>query len=651
MHPENPAAAAAPEAPSRAQPSGPPMAGTRAAAFAPASFDEKRLTVDLVWTTGAAVERRSWDGEGWVEELSLDESAVDLSRLNAGAPLLNTHGSWELRDQIGVVVDGSVSIDGGAGRATVQFSRREDVAGIVQDVRDGVVRNVSVGYSVQEWTDVTPPDQKKRVWRATKWQPYELSLVPVPADPGAQTRAAPVPAPADGERTATPAASKPLQSGESTMTEEEIRAAREAAEKKAREEATAAERARTAEIREIARKASLDDEFVRKHTDEGTAVDQVRAAAIDAVAARSLKEAPEIRNTVTAGRDKRDFVRAGVESALLHRHSPSAYKLDDNARQYVGFSLIELARMACEVEGIRTSGMSKMAVAERALHSTSDFPLILANVANKTLRAAYEAYNQTFRPFVRVVTLADFKTVSRTQLGDAPQLLRVAEGAEIQRGTIGEAREQYALATYARVVAVTRQTLVNDDLDAFTRIPAMFGTMAANLESDLVYGQITSNPTMGDGLALFVAGHNNLGTGVINVDNLGAGRAAMRKQVGLNGSPINVSARYLLVSPDRETVAQQFTSSAYVPNQSSTINPFTTLTPIAEPRLTNAAQWYLIGDPSQIDTIELAYLEGQQGVYLETRNGFDVDGVEIKTRLDAATKVIDWRGFYRSSGA
>jgi len=295
--------------------------------------------------------------------------------------------------------------------------------------------------------------------------------------------------------------------------------------------------------------------------------------------------------------------------------------------------------------------MSKMAVAERALHSTSDFPLILANVANKTLRAAYEAYNQTFRPFVRVVTLADFKTVSRTQLGDAPQLLRVAEGAEIQRGTIGEAREQYALATYARVVAVTRQTLVNDDLDAFTRIPAMFGTMAANLESDLVYGQITSNPTMGDGLALFVAGHNNLGTGVINVDNLGAGRAAMRKQVGLNGSPINVSARYLLVSPDRETVAQQFTSSAYVPNQSSTINPFTTLTPIAEPRLTNAAQWYLIGDPSQIDTIELAYLEGQQGVYLETRNGFDVDGVEIKARLDAAAKVIDWRGFYRSSGA
>jgi hypothetical protein len=78
-----------------------------------------------------------------------------------------------------------------------------------------------------------------------------------------------------------------------------------------------------------------------------------------------------------------------------------------------------------------------------------------------------------------------------------------------------------------------------------------------------------------------------------------------------------------------------------------------TLTPIAEPRLDAASDkaWYLIANPNQIDTIEYAYLEGQQGAYIESRNGFDVDGVEIKARLDFGAKAIDWRGLYKNSGA
>jgi hypothetical protein len=102
------------------------------------------------------------------------------------------------------------------------------------------------------------------------------------------------------------------------------------------------------------------------------------------------------------------------------------------------------------------------------LMGTSDFPYILANVANKTLRAAYEAAPQTFKPFCRQTTNPDFKTIARTQLGDAPSLDVVAEGGEFKRGSTSDQREQYALATYGKVVAISRQVIINDDLSAFT---------------------------------------------------------------------------------------------------------------------------------------------------------------------------------------
>ena len=363
-----------------------------------------------------------------------------------------------------------------------------------------------------------------------------------------------------------------------------------------------------------------------------------------------------------------------MANALLHRADPAAFKMDDHSRDFRGLSLVEMARDALEANGISTRGMSRMEIAQKALdgatrsggmHSSSDFPIVLANVANKTLRAGYDAAPQTFRPLVREVTVPDFKTVSRTQLGEAPSLERVNEHGEFERGTVGEGQEQYAIATYGKVVAVTRQVIINDDLQAFTRIPRMFGVQAANLESDLVWAQILSNPVMGDGTALFHANHGNLmaAAGISN-DSLALGFEAMRMQKGLDGKTLlNITPQFLIVSVAAVNKAMQVLT-AISPSQSSNVVPdyIRQLTPISEPRLDGGLvnpvtkqpitgsrfAWYLAAAPGQIDTVELAYLEGNRGVYTETRQGFDVDGVEIKVRLDAGAKVIDWRSFVRN---
>ncbi len=267
-------------------------------------------------------------------------------------------------------------------------------------------------------------------------------------------------------------------------------------------------------------------------------------------------------------------------------------------------------------------------------------------------------YPRTFMLFCRQVLATDFNAMHRVQLGEAPQLLEVGESGEFKRGTLGESKESYKVKTYGRVVAITRQTLINDDLDAFTRIPAMYGNSIAQLESDVVWGIITANPAMADGNALFHTTHKNLaGTSTaLAVDAVGAARAAMAKQTGLDKKTVlNVRPAFLIVPASLELKAEQLVAQNLVPAATSSVVPqsIRSLAPISEPRLDAASEtaWYLAASPNQIDTIEYAYLEGQQGAYIETRNGFDVDGVEIKCRLDFGAKAIDWRGLYKNPGA
>ena len=428
----------------------------------------------------------------------------------------------------------------------------------------------------------------------------------------------------------------------------------------ARAEGVKLERTRIAEIGNIVRAAKLPETLSQKLVNDGTSIQQARKLVLDELAKKS-GEGGEIRSQVSIIRDEMDSVRSMAENALLHRHDPKNYKLDDGAREYRGMTLMEIGRDILKRRGIDTKGLSKAELAGAMLgmetrggfHSTSDFANIVLNVANKTLRSAYDAAPQTFKPFARQVTAPDFKTIARVQLGDAPSLEKVNESGEFKRGTVSDGKEQYSLATYGKVVAINRQVIINDDLGAFTRLPEMFGRAAADLQSDTVWGILTSNPNMGDGVALFHATHGNLaGAGAaIGVTTLGDARAAMRKQKGLNGRFINIMGKYLIVPAALETVAEQYvTQTNIIYTKSSDYNPFANkLQVIAEPRLdaASALSWYMAADPAQIDTIEYCFLEGNEGVYLESRMGFDVDGVELKARLDFAAKAIDHRGFWK----
>jgi hypothetical protein len=149
---------------------------------------EETRSVELIFTTGADVMRYDWDtGRRYIERLSLDPKHVRLERLNAGAPLLDSHSAYSIASQIGVVEDGTAKLAAKEGRATVRFSKRADVEPFYQDVRDKIIRNVSVGYRVHRFEE-TAGKGEMPVRLATDWEPYEISMVPMGADTGARVR-------------------------------------------------------------------------------------------------------------------------------------------------------------------------------------------------------------------------------------------------------------------------------------------------------------------------------------------------------------------------------------------------------------------------------------------------------------------------------
>ena len=648
------------------------------AAVRPGSVDVDSRTVELTWTTGAKGRRWSWDVGSYMEELEVSDTAVRLDRLNNGAPFLNAHNSYDLDDVIGVVE--KAWIDGNEGRALVRFSKRDDVEQIFKDVQDGILRNISVGYAVHRYEVTESADDKLPTYLAVDWEPLELSLVPIGFDDGGKFRSAKSAEDYKGQRFNTifevreaakpseePAAVPTIQE-EDAMTEEEKRAAEETL----RREAAEGERLRSLTIRTMARKVKLDDEvFVEDLIARGVPVAEASAALIDKVAEQQESTQPNTRNSqqtiVTGGQDVAVLTakRSAMQNALLHRCDPKI-KLEDAGREFRGMRLVDMAREFVEMSGGNARGMTPQELARAALgcdrqavraagmHSTSDFPLLLGSTVNRTLRDAYTNAPQTWRPLGRQTTVPDFRAVTRAALGDIAALEQVKEHGEYKYGTLSEDGAPIKVAKFGKIIAITWETIVNDDLGALTRIPAALGNAAAATESNVVWALLLGNPTFTDGVPFYDAGHANLAAsgGAINTTTLAAARAAMRKQKSKAGEFLNLAPEYLVVGPDKELEAFQFTSSNYVPAKNADINDVrnASLTVIVDARITGN-QWYLFAAPGSIDTFEYAYLEGEQGVFTETREGFEVDGMEIKARLVFGAAWIDYRGAYKNPGA
>jgi len=329
-------------------------------------------------------------------------------------------------------------------------------------------------------------------------------------------------------------------------------------------------------------------------------------------------------------------------------------------------TLCELGRESLSRSGIVAKSKDRVQLAGEFLrptmaggqHSTSDFLEALGATAGKSLLIGYEEVQETFPAWTSVGSLSDFKITNRVDLNLFPALSEVPEGAEYNFASTSDRTSPIQLATYGQMFSITRQAIVNDDLSVFTKVPQKMGRAAKRTIGNLVYLQLTSNVVMGDGTALFHADHSNLaGSGAApTVATVDAARAAMALQQDpdANATALNIRPAYFLVPVELEGSARALMTSEHDPAKTQKVPNHVrgVAEVISDARLSSdsATAWYLAADPRQVETIEVAYLNGNQSPTLEQRDGWNVDGVEFKVRLDAGVSTHDHRGLYKNAG-
>jgi len=669
------------------------------ASFEPSTVNVEKRTVQLTWTTGAPVLRGFWDR--YYEELSLDPKHVRMERLQSGkAPLLDTHNGDGISSVIGVVE--SAELQKKRGVATVRFDTGAEGEEAFRKVREGILGNVSVGYSTYKMEKVSAGDATIPTFRAVDWEPAELSMVPVGADPGAVVRSRGETTPCefveeitlmadDNKASSTPAtpdipaAVAVTQAATLQRAEDAKRLAAQL--HAAREEAAAQERLRSGELYAMGEQSGLGEEWARKQIAIGTSVEDARRAAWTEIVKRDKPELGIGGINITAGDDARDkFVRGGLAWMLErcgHTQTVAGAKkverlghlfkdVSNDPGEFRGMRMTDLARYALELRGGRVpKGLHGEQLIRRALetrgdqgfNTTSDFAILLETAMNKIFVAQYALAPVTWPMWAGRKSVADFRTSTFYRPGTFGVLDTVTEAGEIKHKNIPDGEKRTVTpGTKANIIGITRRALANDDLGAFTNLASGLGLAAAfTIEAD-AFAMISPNSGLGlnyDANPLFHSSRSNIGpTGAMSPATLDGARAVMAKQKDPSANQFLALRPAVWLGPvELGGVAKQFNASTTDPTDNKAqgvsnkvLNLFRDIVDSPYLSATSATRHYLLADPALYPVFAVAFIDGQEAPRIESEQSFNFDGLQLKVIVDYGTAVIDFRGAVTCAG-
>lgn len=447
-----------------------------------------------------------------------------------------------------------------------------------------------------------------------------------------------------------------------------------------------ADRSRRREIVALCDKAGIERAFADTLCDSGTSLNVAREKVLERMISKPVgSSANADRINVTA--DENDKFASGMRSGLIQRSYRGAVanrpKPVDGGEQYQHMSLLRMAEKWLQRQGVNTDRMSSQDIARAALgsgstlnrfqirrdayHTTGSFPNLLLDAANKSLLDAYEEAPYTWQLWARqAASTSDLKNINRIRFSESPDLEAVPEGHEYKEKPFSDQKETYEPIKYGAAFSITWETIVNDDMDAISRVPAMHGNAARRKQNKAVYSVLTDNDLMSDSVALF--GSHTSGTNLSGADanpsvtTLNTAFTAMMTQTGLSSDTIvNVQPRFLIVPAALSATAEELVASrSYViANGNEGVQNLygqggtRPLTVVVEPLLdaNSATAWYLAADPAQIDTVELSFLTGEEAPVMESEWKIESDKWLYKVRQTFGVKAIDWRGLYKYASA
>ncbi len=649
------------------------------AAFQPSSINDETRTIDVVWTTGEKVLRSSfWDGD-FFEELSLDPKHVRMARLTSGrSPFLADHNGRSIKAVIGVVESATLQ------SARIRFAKDDPEADAAWNkVRQGILPNVSVGYRVHKMEKVEDGEAKVPTFRATDWEPYEVSLVPMGADSAAHVRAAPELNSCTFITRGSPQSeSKHMDEIEKAAEAKRVAEATRAAEiKTAADAAVKADRERQSGIRAAVRGVKLEDSLADKMIADGLSLADARTLVIDELAKRS--DAMPTDNTVraTVTDDKSDKFNRGVSAWLYEKAGAERVgmakergirgfkELEMDGGEFRGASLVDLARRYLELRGVRVPGYDKVKIFETAFNhrasgysSTSDFSVLFENVMYKMMLAAYATEDDVWSKFCGTKEVQDFKPANFFRTGSFGVLAPLNENGEFQNKAIPDGlKASISVGTFGGMIALSRQAVINDDMGALSGIASQLGADSRRTIEDKVFTQLLLNGGLGptfNGQYFFHSQNANLNT--VATANTAAGWDAdaliMGAQRDLSDNHyLNLVPTVLLVPRAKLTEAKLINTAAFAPVDNKFQMPNTArdmAKEIVSSQRLSGTRRYWFANPAQNPAIVVAFLAGQgQGPVMSSAEGWRTDGTEWKVRMDFGVNFFDPKTALTSVGA
>ena len=608
--------------------------------------DDSR-TMTLSFASETPYER--WFGP---EVLCVDETSMDLQRFRDGVGcLLFNHD----RDKVIGKIE-RAWVDNYRAYADVTFDDDEFADVIFNKVKSGTLKGVSVGYRVGEYTEVRIDEGfaqgriKGPCYVASKWEPYEISIVSVPADTTVgvnrslndfnvvsmiqekeisemgeeqnQINEVGTDQQRQGETpSVTPAASAEVPQDNARGAETVLRAIEE-------------ERARVSNISELCRHFGVN------------ATDYINNGVLAIVEERKVPKA-----NFEMGQQEEDKYRDAMSDAILLRGGVQLENVAPGAQELRGMRVRSMFEEVLAREGVaNTHRMGEEELLRAALTGTSSLPGILSAAANKSMAKGYQAAQTTFEQFTTVGSNTDFKEATRYRLSEAGSLLEIKENGEFVQDELTEGSAKTKVLTYGRGFSFTRQMIVNDDLRALTRIPSLYAAQAKRGINRSVYKALAE--------AKFTAKDGNLAaTGAaLSLATIDEARQAMRKQKNLRGEEfLNITPKYLIVPTKSEFLARQFLTSTSDPNAThyGVTNPLMGSLQIitdAELDALDTDAYYFLADQMLMDTIEVTYLNGNQRPVIESQVAFDTLGIRYRIYMDYGVTVVDTKGIYKNAG-
>lgn len=595
------------------------------------------------------------------EVLCVDETSMDLQRFRDGVGcLLFNHD----RDKVIGKIE-RAWVDNYRAYADVTFDDDEFADVIFNKVKSGTLKGVSVGYRVGEYTEVRIDEGfaqgriKGPCYVASKWEPYEISIVSVPADTTVgvnrslndfnvvsmiqekeisemgeeqnQINEVGTDQQRQGETpSVTPAASAEVPQDNARGAETVLRAIEE-------------ERARVSNISELCRHFGVN---ATDYINNGVSLAEAQRSVLAIVEERKVPKA-----NFEMGQQEEDKYRDAMSDAILLRGGVQLENVAPGAQELRGMRVRSMFEEVLAREGVaNTHRMGEEELLRAALTGTSSLPGILSAAANKSMAKGYQAAQTTFEQFTTVGSNTDFKEATRYRLSEAGSLLEIKENGEFVQDELTEGSAKTKVLTYGRGFSFTRQMIVNDDLSALTRIPSLYAAQAKRGINRLVYKALAE--------AKFTAKDGNLAaTGAaLSLATIDEARQAMRKQKNLRGEEfLNITPKYLIVPTKSEFLARQLLTSTSDPNAThyGVTNPLMGSLQIitdAELDALDTDAYYFLADQMLMDTIEVTYLNGNQRPVIESQVAFDTLGIRYRIYMDYGVTVVDTKGIYKNAG-